>query len=150
MSIRLQAVDLSLDGWTSTTQHQTNIENGVGSTEDKVLATPIEKLTTVSLKGSGVFDKLMQAAKMHIKEEYDAQRITGAEYSTVYLGALNAALQTATQFLLNEQQVYKINADIGLVRQQTVTELANTDDNIPEGLGFNFKSQEITPIPPAS
>jgi hypothetical protein len=150
MSIRLQDVDLGLAGWTPTTFDQTNADAGVGSTEKETLATPIESLTTISLDGSGVFDQLMKATKLHLQEEYNAQRITGNEYTTVYLGALTAVLQTATQFLLNEQQVNKINADIGLVRQQTVTELANTDDNIPAGLGFNFVPQEITPVPPIS
>lgn len=148
MSIRLQAVDLSLSGWTATTLDDTNTELGVGGTEDVVLSTPLEALTTTSTTGTGVFDRLMMAAKQHLQEEYDAKRISGQEYATVYLGTMSTVLQTSIQFLLNEQQVNKINADIGLVRQQTVTELANTDDNIPEGLGFNFTPQEITPIPP--
>jgi len=150
MSIRLQNVDLGLKGWVKPTFEQTNDENGVGVKEESILSTPIETLTTVSLDGSGVFDQLMKATKLHLKEEFEAQRITGNQYSEVYLGALAAVLQTATQFLLNEQQVHQINAQIGLIRQQTVTELANTDDNIPEGLGFNFKPQEITAIPPIS
>lgn len=150
MSIRLQAVDFSPDGWQPTTLDQTNLANGTGTTEKKVLATPLKALTTVALDGSGVFDQLMKATKLHLQEEYEAQRITGNEYSTVYLGALTAVLQTSVQFLLNEQQVHRINAEIGLIRQQTVTELANTDDNIPAGLGFNFMPQEITPIPPIS
>jgi len=150
MSIRLQAVDLSPDGWIPTTRDTTNSESGVGSTDKKILATPLEALTQVNLKGSGAFDKLMRATKLHLQEEYEAQRITGAEYSQVYLGALTAVLQSSIQFLLNEQQVNRINAEIGLIRQQTVTELAQTEDNIPAGLGFNFIPQEITPIPPIS
>mgnify|MGYP001774086902 CR=1 FL=1 len=150
MSIRLQAVDLSPDGWTPTTLEQTNQENGVGSTSKKVLATPLKALTTVDVDGSGVFDQLMKSVKQHLQEEFQSQRITGHEYSTVYLGALSAVLQTSTQFLMNEQQVHLLNAQIGLVRQQTVTELANTDDNIPAGLGFNHIPQETSPIPPIS
>jgi len=148
MSIRLQAVDLSPSGWKPTTLDLTNQENGVGSTDKKVLATPLKTLTTTELDGSGVFDQLMKTVKLHLQEEFQSQRITGHEYSTVYLGALSAVLQTATQFLLNEQQVHQINAQIGLIRQQTVTELTKTDDCIPAGLGFNFIPQEITPIPP--
>lgn len=150
MSIRLQAVDLSPSGWEPTTLEATNQEEGVGGTEKKVLSTPLETLTQVEVNGNGAFDKLMQSTKLHLKEEYDAQRITGDEYSKVYLGALTAVLQTSIQFLLNEQQVHRINAEIGLIRQQTVTELANTDDNIPTGLGFNFTPMETTPIPPIS
>lgn len=150
MSIRLKPVDFSLDGWQETTLEKTNQEQGIGSTEKKVLATPLKSLTSSVIDGSGVFDQLMKATKLHLMEEYEAQRITGNEYSTVYLGALTAVLQSSIQFLLNEQQVHRINAEIGLIRQQTVTELANTDDNIPAGLGFNFIPQEIVPIPPIS
>lgn len=148
MSIRLQAVDLSLDGWTPTTLDATNADLGIGGTPTPVLNTPLDALTEVSLEGSGAFDKLMRATKAHLLEEFNNGRITGAEYSTVYLGALSAVLQTSVQFLLNQQQVHRINAEIGLIRQQTVTELTNTCDNIPAGLGFNFIPQEITPIPP--
>ena len=148
MSIRLQPVDLSLDGWVNSTVEQNNQEQGIGSTANKILGTPIKTLTTSELDGSGVFDRLMQAVKLHLDEEYTSHRITGNEYSNVYLGAMTAVLQTSVQFLLNEQQVHRINAEIGLLRQQTVTELTKTDDNIPAGLGFNHIPQDITPIPP--
>jgi hypothetical protein len=124
----------------------TDVENGLTDLE-KILVTPIDALTTVDLKGSGAFDVLMRATKMHLLEEYDASRITGVEYSTVYLGALVQVLQTATQFLMNEQQVHKINAEIGLIRQQTVTELALTDDNLPHGLGYNHIEEIATAVP---
>ena len=147
MSIRLQQVDFSLSGWTLSTAQAQNEEDGKGG-DAKILSTPLEKLTTEVINGTGAFDVLMRAAKGHMVEEYDAGRITGADYTQVYLGALSAVLQTSIQFLLNEQQAQKINADIGLVRQQTVTELAQTDDNIPVGLGFNHTPLVITPIPP--
>ena len=149
MSLRLQPVDLSTIGWGTTTNQEDNAENGLAS-DEKILNTPLEALTTVSIDGSGVFDVLIKATKIHLQEEFDAQRITGKEYATVYLGALTAVLQTATQFLLNEQQVQKINAEIGLVRQQTVTELSNTDDNIPIGLGFNHTPVTKVSIDPVS
>jgi hypothetical protein len=143
MSIRLQPVDLGSTNWTPTTQQ-------ANSTIDTstVLVTPISALTTEAIAGTGVFDVLMRATKLHLQEEYDAQRITGHEYTTVYLGALTAVLQTSTQFLMNMQQTNLLNAQIGLIRQQTVTELANTDDSIPEGLGFNRIPTVVTPIAP--
>jgi hypothetical protein len=147
MSLRLQPVDLSNLGWTPTTKESTDIANGLVST-DPLLATPIDTLTTESLSGTGTFDVLMRATKLHLQEEYDAQRITGHEYATVYLGALSAVLQTATQFLMNGQQVNLLNAQIGLIRQQTVTELSNTDDSIPIGLGFNRVPDTIVTIQP--
>lgn len=150
MSIRLQPVDMNPAGWPVSTLDQTNQEQGIGTEDKKTLATPLKTLTTAAVDGEGVFDQLMKSVKLHLDEEYSSQRITGNEYSTVYLGALTAVLQTSIQFLLNEQQVHRINAEIGLIRQQTVTELANTDDNIPAGLGFNHIPQEVTPIPPIS
>ena len=97
----------------------------------------IEELTTGSVDGTGVFDVLMQSTKAHLMEEYEAGRISGAEYTTVYLGALSAVLQQSVAYLLSHQQKEKVIAEIGLIRQQTVTELTQTDDTIPVGLGFN-------------
>ena len=97
----------------------------------------VSRLTTQNIDGTGVFDVLMATTKLHLQEEYDEGRITGQEYSTVYLGALQAVMAQSVQFLLNTQQEEKIQAEIGLVRQKTVTELAQTDDDIPLGLGFN-------------
>jgi hypothetical protein len=97
----------------------------------------VARLTSQSLPGTGVFDVLMNTNKLHLLEEYKAGRITGEEYTTVYLGMLNSVMQASVQFLLNFQQEEKIQAEIALVRQKTVTELANTDNTIPLGLGFN-------------
>lgn len=146
MSIRLQPIDFSLSGWVQTTQQQINDAAGVGQ-DANTLRTPLSSLTTESLDGTGAFDALMRSTKLHLLEEYNAQRITGNEYATVYLGALSVVLQTSIQFLLNEQQAHQIAAEIGLIRQKTVTELANTDDNIPIGLGFNHIPPDRLPTP---
>lgn len=146
-SIVLQPVDLSLDGWTKTSAQVAAESDGKGLPA-KMLETPISKLTTERVDGDGAFDILMRSTKIHLQEEFESQRITGSEYATVYLGALTAVLQTSIQFLLNEQQVRKLNAEIGLIRQQTVTELSQTDDSVPQGLGFNFIPENTVGIPP--
>jgi len=94
-------------------------------------------LTTQSLQGTGIFDILMKTVKLHLDEEYGANRITGKEYSNVYLGAISAVLQASVSYLVSNTQVDKLNAEIGLIRQQTVTELSQTDNEIPLGLAFN-------------
>jgi hypothetical protein len=104
-------------------------------------APDVSRLTTRSLEGTGVFDILMASTKLHLKQEYEENRITGEEYATVYLGALQSVMQQAVQFLLNTQQEEKIQSEIALVRQKTVTELAQTDDDLPVGLGFNGDTQ---------
>jgi len=101
------------------------------------LAPNINFLTTTAIDGTGVFDVLMKTVKLHLTEEYDAGRVSGVEYTQVYLGALTAVLQQSVTYLLNHQSEEKINAEVGLIRQQTITELANTSDSLPLNLGFN-------------
>ena len=100
-------------------------------------APDITQLTTMSLDGTGVFDALMRSVELHLQEEFTEGRINQEEYSQVYLGALGIVLPQAVAYLLNHQQERKITADIGLTRQKIVTELANTDNDIPADLGFN-------------
>lgn len=104
----------------------------------------IDQLTVADLEGSGVFDVLMRATKSHLIEEYDSGRIDGTQYSDVYVGALGAVLQQSVAYLLNHENSRKISAEIDLIGQQIVTELANTDNSISgavaEGYGFNDDS----------
>ena len=111
-----------------------NLEDAVSTV---TAAHTIDELTTKSLTGTGVFDVLMQAVKLHMKEEFDSRRITGKEYAQVYLGALTGVMQSAVTYLLQDQQIEKTRSEISLLRQKTVTELAQTSNTIPTGLGFN-------------
>lgn len=149
MSIRLQPFDLSANGWQRTTFTQNKEESGAFK-EANLLATPLERLTDGAINGTGVFDKLMASVKEHLQEEFQNERITGPDYANVYVGVMAAVLQTSAAFLLNEQQAHVFSAQIGKIRQETVTELAQTDDNIPEGLGFNFRPDQKMTIPPLS
>ena len=54
-------------------------------------------------QGDGIFDVLMKSVKAHLKEEYDAQRIRGSEYTQVYLGSLQSAMGQAIQWQLGAQ-----------------------------------------------
>jgi hypothetical protein len=67
----------------------------------------ITDLTAGTLDGSGDFDKLMVAVKAHLTEEYTKGRIKGPEFSTVYLGALQAVLAQAADFLLRKDIAHK-------------------------------------------
>jgi hypothetical protein len=66
----------------------------------------LEDLTTRQVGGAGVFDGLMESIKNHLKEEYSANRITGAEYSKVYIAMVQGAMATSVQFLLGKDQAY--------------------------------------------
>ena len=64
----------------------------------------ITEITAGSLSGTGVFDKLMAAVTAHLDDQYTKGRIKGAEYATVYLGAVQSAMQQSVSFVLGEQQ----------------------------------------------
>lgn len=65
-----------------------------------------EDLTTREPNGSGTFDALMQSIANHLKVEYSANRIAGAEYTKAYIAAIQSAMGTAAQFLLGRDQAY--------------------------------------------
>lgn len=95
-----------------------------------VSPTALEELTTISTDGTGVFDVLMRANKAHLEQEFTLGRIKGVEYSTVYLGSLEAVMRASLEFLLQreksraeialvEAQTAKVEAEVALVEQQT-------------------------------
>lgn len=105
----------------------------------------LAKLTTGTTAGAGVFDVLMRSVKVQLDAEYQANRIKGSEYATVYLGSLQAVLQTSLQMvlaqektnleiqvlekelLLRDQQVTRTNKEIEVLEQKRLTELAQVE-----------------------
>ncbi len=76
-----------------------------------VLYGPISKLTNCDLTtgkpdGDGIFDVLMSSVSAHLKAEYNAGRITGAEYTKSYIAATEASMGNGVQFLLQKEAVY--------------------------------------------
>ena len=69
--------------------------------------------------GTGVFDKLIQSVEHHIESQYKAGRITGNDYSSVYLGSMQSVLSESVKFLLSEQQVEK---EVDLLSEQIISE----------------------------
>jgi hypothetical protein len=87
-------------------------------------------LTTGVVNGTGVFDELMTTITAHLDVQYKKQRIKGTEYSKVYLGSMEAAMQQAVLFLLQkhkagfeadliEAQIRKIDAEIILLDKES-------------------------------
>lgn len=64
----------------------------------------IEDVTTGTIDGTGIFDKLMVSVKSHIQDEYDKGRLKGADYANVYLGVMQAVLAQSIEFSLREKQ----------------------------------------------
>lgn len=87
------------------------------------MAILVTDLTTSTVPGTGVFDLMMEAVKARLTEEFQAGRIKGPEYATVYLGALTATMNAAVDFLLRKDiadaERDKILAEITLLESQT-------------------------------
>jgi hypothetical protein len=82
----------------------------------------LDDLTERQVNGNGVFDGLMMACRVHLKEEFEAGRITGAEYSKAYISLAQTCIQYAVEFLLRKDAAY-----YGALGAQAQALSANTD-----------------------
>lgn len=87
----------------------------------------ITDITTGTIDGTGSFDKLMQVAKLHLMEEYKAERITGDKYAEVYMSVMNNVMAQSIQFSL---QALTSNANEELIKQKIKTEKAQIEDTV--------------------
>lgn len=75
-----------------------------------------EDITTVSVEGTGLFDNLMYVIKEHLLQEYNAQRIRGADYTKAYIESIQAVLANTTQYIattaLNDLARQKLEVEI--------------------------------------
>jgi hypothetical protein len=65
-----------------------------------------DSLTEGCIEGEGTFDQIMKALKDHLTDEFEAGRITGAEYTKAYVAMMQTALQSAVQYLLGRDTAY--------------------------------------------
>lgn len=72
--------------------------------------------------GTGVFDKLIKVAFLHISQEVDENRLTQSGAGEVYAAAIQSAMSQAIQFVLQEKQ---LEAQIDLTIAQTDELLLN-------------------------
>lgn len=77
-----------------------------------VQALTLDDLTTKVVGGAGVFDGLMASVNAHMAEQHSKNRITGADYAKVYLGALQAVMQFGVQFLLGKDRARLENLQV--------------------------------------
>lgn len=87
------------------------------------LTTNVATSATYVVTGDGVFDDLMETVNAHLDAQFKLGRITGSDYATVYLGAMQAALQQSVAFALGAE---KTNAEVALINQKEITEYAQT------------------------
>jgi hypothetical protein len=75
------------------------------------------------ITGTGVFDDLMESVTAHLEAQYQLGRITGTDFATVYLGAMQSALQASVSYAIGQE---KTNAEVALLTQKQTTEFAQT------------------------
>ena len=80
-------------------------------------------VTNNVVTGSGVFDDLMEAVTTHLEAQYQLGRITGGDFATVYLGAMQSALQQSVAYAIGAE---KTNSEVALITQKQVTEYGQT------------------------
>ena len=89
-----------------------NLTAGVATDADNVVT------------GTGVFDDMMETVNAHMAAQFNLGRITGSDYATVYLTAIQATLQQAVAYTVGVQ---KGNAEESLLFQKEVTEFSQTE-----------------------
>ena len=119
VTFEIPSIDLSGDGY--------NIPDEM--IDAWLKATPsitLEELTSRQPRGSGVFDALMEATANHLREEFQANRITGAEYTKAYSALTQACMTNAVTFLLGKDKAQwdAITAQIGAITSNVQLQLA--------------------------
>jgi len=105
---------------------------------DTPTSPPIEEVTVAAIGGSGIFDQLMKATDIQLTQEYELNRIRGAEYAKVYSASIQAIMQQSIVYALGWResfnkdkliaaQIEKINAEILLLEQQGSNEKLKGD-----------------------
>lgn len=90
----------------------------------------LTKLTNADLTngvdGTGTFDVLMKNFAAHLKVEYNANRITGAEYTKAFIALTESAMSGAVQYLLGRDQAFWMaqNAQIAAITARVGLESA--------------------------
>ena len=76
--------------------------------------------------GTGIFDDMMTTVNAHMAAQFNLGRITGSDYATVYLTAIQATVQQAVAYTVGVQ---KGNAEESLLFQKEVTEFSQTEQS---------------------
>ena len=82
----------------------------------------ITKLTECTLEGSGVLDKLLYTARVHLQDEFQQGRITGKEYSNAYIAIYDRMVQSAIAYALAAEkapyEIAQLEAQTALTEEQ--------------------------------
>lgn len=96
--------------------------------------------TSADTTGNGVFDVMMKTVHAQLMREYEANRIKGTEFSTVYLGVLNTVLQVANEFTLTSK---KVSLDLQIQEKQLQVLEQQRLNAVAEGLNLAAQKLQI-------
>lgn len=71
-----------------------------------VTRVPFSQITDGDIEGPGIFDLMMKAGKAHLIEEFENNRITGAQYTEAYIALIQTAMDRATSFILARESTF--------------------------------------------
>ena len=106
-------------------------------------------------EGTAIFDVLMKAVNENINIQYELTRITGSDYATVYLGAIETCIKEATNLLLQkaiadkeievkQAQILNIQEDTKLKAAQAIAyPLQSAKDLEVKSKEIEVKTQQI-------
>lgn len=77
-----------------------------GALDHVVTPITIAQLTTGAVDGPGVFDALMRGFRAHLEVEFEANRITGDDYTKAYIALTESAMNQGVTFLLQKDQSF--------------------------------------------
>lgn len=63
-------------------------------------------LVSDAVSGNGTFNSLMRGFSAFLKAEYQANRITGAEYTKAFIALTESAMASSVQYLLGKDQAF--------------------------------------------
>ena len=100
-------------------------------------------LTSGEVGGTGIFDVLMKGMRAHLQEEYEASRITGAEYSRSYTELTQACLASSVQYALNR------DASFWAAQQGQMNAVAARVEIETKRMGYDavvFNYEQVLPV----
>ena len=108
----------------------------------------IDTLTECVVDGNGCFDKVMTALKAHLNLEYEAGRITGAEYTKAYIASMQGALQFSVQYLLGKDNAFfqALGTQASALRANIDAYTAKVQLAIAQAQAHQLKAQYATTV----
>ena len=109
---------------------------------------------TSTVDGTGIFDVLIGSVSLNLQDQYDEGRITGTDFATVYLGAMQSALQQSISFVLGKQtadkqaelvaaQIVEVNEKIDTIIAQTATHYESIKSSQSKTLRDNLLNNAV-------